>query len=336
VNPPATLILTRADVARLLSLDAAIAAVEEAFRAQGQPGGPAPAVLHVPAAEGGFHVKAARSADGDARSYFAAKVNANFPGNPARHGLPLVQGVVVLADGERGTPLAVMDSMELTALRTAAATAVAARHLAREDARVAVVVGCGVQGRLHLRALARVRTLERAFAVDVDLERARRVAREAAAELGIPVAATTDLAAAARQADLLATCTPAARVVLRREDVRAGTFVAGVGADNPDKQELDPKLLAAATVVVDSLEQCAAMGDLHHALAAGALTREDVYAELGEVVAGGKPGRRSAQEITVFDSTGVASADVAAAAAVYDRALAAGAGVRVRLGLGGA
>ena len=328
-----TLILTRGDVARLLTLDAAIEAVEEAFRAQGRGEAPPPAVLHVDAAGGGFHVKAARSGrGGGARSYFAAKVNANFPGNPARHGLPLVQGVVVLADGERGSPLAVMDSMELTALRTAAASAVAARYLARAEASIAVVCGCGVQGRLHLRALARVRRLERAFAVDVDLERARAAARELGSELGIPIAATTDLVTAALQADLIATCTPAAQFVLRRQDVAPGAFVAGVGADNPGKQELDPGLLAASTVVVDSLEQCATMGDLHHALAAGAMTRADVYAELGEVVAGRKSGRRRADETTIFDSTGVASTDVAAAAAVYERALAAGAGLRVRLG----
>lgn len=127
------------------------------------------------------------------------------------------------------------------------------------------------------------------------------------------------------------TCTPSRRPLLHRVDVRPGAFVAAVGADNEHKQELEPALMAAATIVVDSLEQCAAIGDLHHALASGAVSIGQVHAELSEVVAGRKPGRRSAEEITIFDSSGVAIEDVAAAAAVYEKAVAAGRGVTVDL-----
>jgi ornithine cyclodeaminase/alanine dehydrogenase-like protein (mu-crystallin family) len=116
-----------------------------------------------------------------------------------------------------------------------------------------------------------------------------------------------------------------------RGDVRPGAFVAAVGADNPLKQELDPGLMASGKIVVDILEQCAAIGDLHHALEAGAVTEADVYAELGEIVAGRKPGRTSEEEIVIFDSTGTALQDVAAAAVVYERALRAGVGVRLTL-----
>ncbi len=128
------------------------------------------------------------------------------------------------------------------------------------------------------------------------------------------------------------TCTPSRAPFLLRDHVAPGTFVAAVGADSADKQELDPRLMAEAVVVVDVLDQCAAIGDLHHALEAGVLTRESVHAELADVVTGRKPGRRSDQEITVFDSTGTALEDVAAAVVVYERALAAGRGLAVDLG----
>ena len=249
----------------------------------------------------------------------------------ARRGLPTIQGVVVLSDGETGLPLALIDSMEITALRTGAATAVAARYLARPEARVAIVVGCGRQGRIQLAALARVRPLERVHAVDADPGLAARFAREMSAQLGLDVRPAASAAEAAPGSDICVTCTPSRRPLLHRVDVTPGAFVAAVGADNEHKQELEPALMAAATIVVDSLEQCAAIGDLHHALASGAVSIGQVHAELSEVVAGRKPGRRSAEEITIFDSSGVAIEDVAAAAAVYEKAVAAGRGVTVDL-----
>lgn len=324
-----TLLLTRGDVAELLTLDECIAAVEAGFRRQAEGGAVGPGVLGLHVPDGGFHVKAAGLRL--ARFYVAAKINANFPDNAARRGLPTIQGVVVLSDGETGLPLALLDSMEITALRTGAATAVAARHLARPDARVATVVGCGRQGRIQLAMLARVCRLERVHAVDADPGLAERFAREMSAQIGLEVCPAGSVAEAAPGSDICVTSTPSRKPLLRRVDVAPGTFVAAVGADNEQKQELEPALMAAATIVVDSLEQCAAIGDLHHALAAGAVSLGQVHAELAQVVAGQKPGRRSAEEITIFDSTGVAIEDVAAAAAVYEKAMAAGRGVTVDL-----
>jgi len=325
-----TLVLTRRDVQDLLSLDECLTAVESAFRLHADGRSLAPGVLGIHAREGGFHIKAAGLEDG--RVYFAAKTNANFPGNPRRFGLPTIQGVIVLCDGEDGRVLAVMDSMEVTLRRTAAATALAARHLARRDAAVATVVGCGTQGWAQIRALSRVLPLSRVYAFDTDPAAAERLARELSAELSIDVRAVRDLAEAAPQTQVWATCTPARAPILRREDVAPGAFVAAVGADNEEKQELDAPLMAASTIVVDILEQCAAIGDLHHAIRAGAVKREDVHAELAEVVAGRKPGRTRDDEITIFDSTGTALQDVAAAAAVYRKAVASGAGLNVVLG----
>ena len=150
--------------------------------------------------------------------------------------------------------------------------------------------------------------------------------------VGFPVMAAAELAGAARRSDVIVTCTPSRSPLLFPDDIRPGTFVAGVGADSPDKQELHPGLLARSRVVVDVLAQCAEMGDLHHALTAGVVARGDVHAELAEVVAGRKPGRVAPDETFVFDSTGTALEDVAAAAAVYEKALARGRGLSVDLG----
>jgi alanine dehydrogenase len=322
-----TLVLTRRDVLALLTLPECIEAVERAFRLHAEGRTLPPGVLGVPAGGGGFHIKAAGLV-GDP-SYFAAKTNANFPANP-RLGLPTIQGTVLLADASNGAPLAVMDSGSITALRTGAATAVAARYLARPDSRTATVVGCGVQGEIQLAALAAVLPLEQAWVIDADDERAAGLAKRATHALGIRVEPAADLAAALRRSDVCVTCTPSRRPIVRQADVRPGTFIAAVGADSPGKQELEPPLVAAATLVVDLLEQCAEIGELQHALAAGLLTRERVHAELADVVAGRRPGRTRAEEITIFDSSGTALQDVAAAVVVYEKARAAGRGLEVR------
>jgi ornithine cyclodeaminase/alanine dehydrogenase-like protein (mu-crystallin family) len=325
-----TLLLSRRDVATLLDLGDCIAAVEEALRLQAEGLAWPSGVLGVPAADGGFHIKTGGLQRGGA--WFAVKCNGNFHQNASRFGMPRIQGLIILCDGDNGFPLAVLDSIEVTILRTGAATAVAARHLARSDARTASIFGCGNQGRVQLRALTRVLPLERVLAFDADGAAAVTFAREMEHELGLDVEAATDIPAAAGASDVCVTCTPAPRYFLRREDVRPGTFVAAVGADSGSKQEIDPLLFAGARVVVDSLEQCASIGDLHHALDAGAITLSGVHAELAAVVAGKRPGRLSPEEITLFDSTGIALEDVAACLVVYQRALERGAGVPVDFG----
>jgi alanine dehydrogenase len=321
------LLLTSREIQSLLTLDECIAAVEHAFRLYGEGKAVPPGVLSMHTCDGGFHVKAGLlELD---RSYFAAKVNGNFPKNSTRFGLPTIQGVIVLCDSGNGTPLAVMDSREITSLRTGAATAVAAKYLARGDSRIITVCGCGNQGRVHLKALSRAFKFQTIFAYDNSEEQALQFAHELASDLKVSVTVVADLARAVRQSDICVTCTPSRQPFLGRDDVRPGTFVAAVGADNPEKQELHPNLMAKNKIVCDILEQCAVMGDLHHALDAGSLTRADVHAELGEVVAGRKPGRESEEEIIIFDSTGMALQDVAAAAFLYEKAQRDGAGVRL-------
>jgi alanine dehydrogenase len=324
-KPQGTLLLRRGEVAALLGLDECIAAVEQAFKAHAEGRALPPGVLGIHAREGGFHIKAAGLEL--AHPYFAAKVNGNFFRNQQRFGLPNIQGVIVLCDAQNGYPLAVLDSIEITILRTGAATAVAAKHLARPEAKVATICGCGNQGRVSLRALTKVRPLSLAYAFDTDHDRAEQFAAELSAELQLEIKPTRELAQAVRGSDICVTCTPAKQYFLKQADVAAGSFIAAVGADNEEKQELEPRLIAASKVVVDNLEQCVEIGDLKLALQQGLMAQADVHAELGEVIAGRKPGRENREEVIIFDSTGTALQDVAAAAIVYERAMAAERGI---------
>ena len=321
-----TTLLSRQDVERLLQPQECIAAVEDAFRKLAQGTVPLPGILGMHAGDGSFHVKAGfLTLD---RPYFAAKLNANFPQNGARHALPTIQGVVILSDAANGVPLAIMDSMSITALRTAAATAVAAKYLARRDCETALICGCGGQAAAQLRALLTVRNPHVVWAYDQDNVRAAGFAASMERELGIDVRPSATLGDAVAASRIVITCTTSRRFFITQDMVRPGTFIAAVGADHEEKQEIEPRLMAEAKVVTDLTAQAAAIGDLHHAISAKVMTEDRVHAELGEVAAGKKPGRTRDDEITIFDSTGTGLQDVAAAIATYREALDAQAGTR--------
>jgi alanine dehydrogenase len=316
MNSDGTLLLRRGEVEQMLSIHACIDAVENIFRLQGQGKVPAPGILAVKTARGGLHVKAGLLPGG--RNYIVAKLNTNFPENRAAYDLPTIQGLIVLYDGDNGRPLAVLDSIDITIKRTAAASAVAAKYLARPSSSVATLCGCGQQAATQLRALRAVLPLRKIFVFDVDQSAAQNFATKLSDELEIePV---RDLTPALQKSDVCITCTTANRFFVRKEHIVPGTFIAAVGADDTHKQEIDPALMASAKVVADSLEQSCAIGDTHHAIAQGLMRKEDVYAELSEIVAGRKPGRARDDEIIIFDSTGVAIEDAVAAVAVYEKA----------------
>jgi alanine dehydrogenase len=319
-----TLLLRRSDIERLLSLRDCIDAVDEIFRLQGEGKVPAPGILGVRAPGGGLHVKAGLL-PGD-RNYLVVKLNANFPGNNAHFGLPTIQGMIAVFDAENGVHLAILDSIDITIKRTAAASAVAAKYLARKESSVATICGCGQQGRTQLRAVLLALPLTKVYAFDVNERAAIDFRNELSPELKVDIEFVRNLASAIQKSDVCITCTTANESFVCKEDVRPGTFIAAVGADDEHKQEIDSALIASAKVVADSLEQSCAIGDVHHAIAKGLMRKEDVYAELCEIVAGHKIGRVADDEIIVFDSTGVAIEDAVAAAAVYERALANGIG----------
>ena len=329
VKQAGTLVISGADVRKVLGMSDCLRAVEEAFRMLGSGRASRPVVSSVRAADGGFHIKSALITVGEVE-YFVSKTNANYPANASRHGLPTIQGTIVVHDAGNGAPLAVIDSIEITAMRTAAATAVAARYLAREDAGALAVIGCGIQGFQHVRALGLVRTLRSVSLYDVDEPAARTLANLVAAEWDLTVHVSSSIGDAVEAADLIVTCTTSTGFLLHAADVQPGAFVAGVGVDAEHKRELSPDLLEASRVVVDVLEQCAAFGDLRHAIERGVMTTADVHAELGSIVAGVKSGRTSPQETFVFDSTGMALQDAATAVVVLERARANRLGVEVR------
>jgi alanine dehydrogenase len=314
-----TLLLSRSDVRQLLTLTECIDAVEQVFRWQGegkiQPSG----IVGVRTRNGGLHVKTACL--NGAKNYIAAKLNTNFPTNVARFRLPTIHGVIVLYDADNGRTLAVLDSMEITIQRTAAATAVAAKYLARQNSSVATICGCGEQGRAQLRAISLILQLRKVYAFDTAPSARLRFAAELSPETEIDIESVRSLPGAIRNSDVVVTCTPATDFFVHKEDIARGTFIAAVGADDSHKNEIDPALLASAKVVADSIEQACSIGDTHHAIEKGLMRKENIHAELAEVVAGKKRGRTNEAEIIIFDSTGVAIEDAAAATIVFEKAL---------------
>lgn len=318
-----TLLLSGKDIRDLISLGDYIRVVEEAFRAYSEGKSLKPEMMHIDSVDGEFHVKGGGL---ELRNrLFGLKINGDFPLNQDRFGMPSLQGLIVICSGQNGYPLAIMDSREITLKRTGAATAIAAKYLANPDSDTVTICGCGAQGRIQLRALAEVLPIKRVFAFSRNRDKARAFALEMLSDLGIAIEAADDLRQAIQDSDVCVTCTRSTQYFVRKEDVTAGTFIAAVGADSPAKQELDPDLLLLNKVVVDIRGQCAKVGELHHALARG-FSESNVHAESGDIVSGKKPGRCSREEIIIFDSTGTALQDVAATAAVYERALQLGSG----------
>ena len=313
-------LLTRSDVARLMNLNDYLTAAEEAFRglATGRIHTPLP--MHLEGNGGGFHVKGATIA-GDSH-HAAVKLNSNFPDNPFKRSLPTIQGAILLADANDGSLLAIMDSMEITLQRTAAATALAAQHLARPDASTLCICGCGTQAPAQMRALANVFPLRRVMVWDTALERARQFAADYGNDPNVVVHAAFDLEEATRGSDLIVTCTTATAPFLGASAVSEGAFIAAVGADSPTKSEIEADLMARSIVVTDVREQCLVMGDLHHAVAAGKRSRDERYVELGDVVVGRQRPRVTDSDIVIFDSTGTAAQDLTATLRVYQRACA--------------
>src|SRR5499427_6960611 len=249
MNPSSFLFLSSADVRALLTMDECIAAVELAFRLHGEGKTVPPVVLGLDVSRGGFHIKAGVLSL--SRNYFAAKVNANFPDNPGRFGLATIQGMVILCDADNGSPLTILNSADITALRTAAATAVASKHLARPDSRVVTICGCGIQGRAQLAALSRVFPIETVFAYDKSRDNALKFMSDVNASLNIPITVIDDLTAHVRSSDICVTCTTSQEPLISQDDVCPGIFVAAVGADNLQKQEIHLTLIARSKVVCD-------------------------------------------------------------------------------------
>jgi ornithine cyclodeaminase/alanine dehydrogenase len=325
------LLLTRSDVERVLTMKDAIEAVEEGFRqlALGNVLMPQRTAIRI-ADRHGLHLGMPAYIGGEGEA-LALKAVTVYPDNPATHGLPTTIGTLLLHDPRTGALRAIMDAGYLTAMRTGAVSGVATKHLAPEDARTAGIFGAGTMAMAQLIAIAEVRGIEKATVYDTARERAERFAQEASRRLSIDVD-VADEARACVENEILAVATSSRTPVFDGSWLLPGTHLNGIGSHAPDARELDTESLLRSKVVVDHAPACLAeAGDLILPMKEGAFTEEWIHASLGEIVVGGKPGRESAEEITLFKSVGLAVQDAAAAARVYDLARAAGVGREIEI-----
>jgi ornithine cyclodeaminase len=320
-------ILTEAELRRLVPLDlSAIATVEDAFRALATQKVVMPPILRLDIAEANGEVDV-KTAYIPGLESFAIKVSPGFFDNP-KLGLPSVNGLMLLLSARTGLlEAALFDNGYLTDIRTAAAGAVAARHLARPDSRVVAVLGAGAQARLQLEALTLVRPIGEARIWARDPAKAEAAAKVLSHKLKLAVSAFGSAEAAVRGADIVVTTTPATRPILMSDWLDPGQHVTAMGSDAGHKNEIDPALFEKlGCYVPDRLAQTRILGELHHAIAAGRVAAEAEFAELGAIIAGLAPGRRDATEITLADLTGTGVQDTAIATHAYRTALAVGAG----------
>ncbi len=320
-------ILTEAELRRIVQLDMdAVKCIESAFAtlADGQVVMPPILSMAIEPFKGEVDVKTAYVPGIDS---FAIKISPGFFDNPGL-GLPSTSGLMVLFSARTGMLEALLlDNGFLTDVRTAAAGAVAARHLARPNCEIACIIGAGAQARLQLQALCLVRPIKQAVIWARDPVKAESAARDLAGRLGIGVNAAADVATAVTQADIIVTTTPSAVPLVMADWLRPGQHLTAMGSDQSQKNELQASCLGRADLYVpDCRSQTETLGELHHALIRGVVDKDAVFPELGDIVAGHAQGRPSAEAITICDLTGTGLQDTAIATFALGRAENAGVG----------
>jgi len=308
------------EVRGLLTMREAIEAVEAAYREKGlsRVQMPPKSYLYFTRHDGDLRVMPSYI---EALEIAGVKVVNSHPLNPERHGLPTVMALLVLVNPPDGRPLCVMGATWLTAMRTGAGSGVATKYLARKDSVVVGIVGAGTQARTQAMAMVEVlKELREVRVYDRKPEVARRFAEEMSRSLGVEVRPTPNVEECVRGVDVVCTTTPSRSPIVMRDWISPGTHINAIGADAPGKQELDPAILKSATIFVDDLEQASHSGEINVPLRQGIISLSDVRGEIGEVVAGKKPGRTSDAEITVYDSTGLSILDVATGELVLRKA----------------
>lgn len=313
-----TLILGAQDIKKLIDMPAALRIVEKAFiaQAQGAVQMPAKIYLHLDRYRGDFRAMPAYIEGMDACGIKWVNVH---PGNK-KHNLASVMAVIILNDPRTGFPLAVMDGTRITNLRTGASGGIAAKYLARKDSARVSLVGCGNQAQTQLAALRPFFKIRSVSIYDRDCSKSRRFVRKMNF-LGLKIRCCASIEDCLSGADIVVTTTPSRKPIIKSGWIAPGTHINAIGADARGKEELEPQILKKAKVVVDDRIQAMHSGEINVPLAKKIIKENDIYAALGEVIAGRKKGRVSKDEITVFDSTGLAICDIAAADYVYKEAL---------------
>lgn len=324
------LLLTRKDLERVLSMKDVIEAVEKAFLELYHEKAKVPlrTILEVEKHDGFLLYMPSYLESSEA---LAVKVVSLYPENPKK-GLPSVLASILLNDPKSGKPLAFMEGTYITAMRTGAASGVATKYLAREDAKIVGIIGAGVQARTQLWAVCEVRNVEKAYVYDINKEKSQNFAEEMSKKFEIKIDVADSPREVVENSDILIVATTARKPVLKGEWVREGTHINSIGWVGKDARELDSATVKKSKLVVDSREGVLSeSGDIIIPIKEGIIDETHIYAELGELVAGAKKGRENDREVTLFKSVGLAIEDAITAKLAYEKALRSGVGTYVEL-----
>ena len=309
-----TLLVTRSQIENVLNMRDCVSIVEEAFKLYGQGQVQMPAKMYLYFDKGDLRCMPAYI--GSIGMSGVKNVNVH----PLNKSLPTVMATITLIDPDTGFPLAIMDGTYITNMRTGAAGAVAAKYLSRDDSKTAAFVGAGTQARTQLEGLLITRpNICEVTVYDAGGEKMKDFARVAKDKFNLDVRCSESVEDAVKNADIVTTTTPVREPLVKAGYIRRGTHFNAFGADASGKEELDPEILKKSRIVIDNWEQASHSGEINVPLSKGIITRQDIYGDIGEIVTGKKPARQSAEQITVFDSTGLSIQDIAVAAEVYKR-----------------
>jgi alanine dehydrogenase len=323
------LLLSRKDVERVLTPSEAVRAVEDGYREVGFGTAVVPSRLSVEMSRYGGNLLVMPAYLSGSNALATKLVTTHLDNH--KSGLPTVIGTIILTDPENGRPLAILDGTYLTAIRTGAAGAVGAKYLSRENASTATIAGTGVQGRAQILCLAEVRKIRKVFACDVDPERRRRFVEEMKKRVHSDFVAVDNLENAVRESDIVVTATTSSEPVIKGQWLSPGCHVTAIGSHTPSARELDEEVMKRASKIVLDTWDAKTVGDLAYPISTGVLSEDDIYSDIGTIVAGRKQGRASAGEITVFKSVGTAVADVSSAFRTYQLARLKGIGSSIDL-----
>eukprot|EP01029_Cantina_marsupialis_P002667 TRINITY_DN1253_c0_g1_i2.p4 TRINITY_DN1253_c0_g1~~TRINITY_DN1253_c0_g1_i2.p4 ORF type:complete len:332 (+),score=40.96 TRINITY_DN1253_c0_g1_i2:1236-2231(+) len=273
-------------------------------------------LVHADAPKGEYHIKTGGMLGN--QSYYGLKANGGFFDNQRNYGLPNILGIIYLSNAENAYPLAIFESSVISKMRTAAATAVAAKYLLPKEPIQLGIVGYGNQAEAQIEALLCVADIERIIVSGRDHEKVSLFVDKIEGRFQIPVSSGT-VEYTCRNSNAIVTCTPSASYFIKQEWINKGTFIAAVGADSPGKNELDPHIFANAKVVGDIKSQIIKVGESQHSIQKGIINSDDIHGELGELITGKVEGRINDEEIIIYDSTGTAIQDIACAAYIYEK-----------------
>ncbi len=307
-----TMLITRKDIEKVFNMKEAIEAVEHVFKLYGENKVQMPPKVYLTFEKG------------DLRSMPAYIPELNLAGvknvnvHPSNKGIPTVMATFTLVDTETGFPLAIMDATHITNMRTGAAGAIAAKYLSKEDSKTAGFIGTGIQAETQLQALMITRPgISKIFVFDADKNKSMDFAKKAEELYSINSVIAESIEEVGKNADIIATTTPVRTPIVKATDIAEGTHINAIGADAEGKQELESSLIKKAKIVIDNWTQASHSGEINVPVSEGVIKREDIYADIGEIASGKKPGRNNPNDITIFDSTGLAVQDLACAAKIY-------------------